>query len=692
MVKQWISLLLLLSLLAALLLPVSAAQHGWLDETEDEDAPPEPIPTVQTGFDPIWPADTSYEVSCLYYYQTGREHSCRYTYRNGIDIAGEGNALAVEDGVIEVVDYLYNSYGNYIVLLHDNGGRSIYAHLARTYVQEGQRVEQGEIIAKIGTSGKSAGVHLHYEYSLADPWLTFYKDKYYNKLYYEQNCLYNNEKYNDSKLICQWITDNFVQDEEYFYWNGKTPVMEQVDTAYPTPFWATLLTKQPVTAYQWIGGNEECSIAPGTECLIEAVYESGWCRVLLRWEEAKMGYLTVYVPTDSFFDPEAAPMDHRALADMSGWQDGDMATASAALSAGTAFTEVDQANGLLQVVAEVEPGVSRLLWIEHSGDALSGVSIGSNFTATLSDQAQENLLVLTEGSPVMADPLSVRSTAWSFDYQGDGRYTVSDPQSGAVLSAQSDGSVSMESASGSEATLWMLCGTGTEAVVLRAADQQVLSSREDGSLYLADYSGAEGQRFYLDSEMIYDLHYDGNGGSAYRDIETNLPYQSTVTVSNVVPEPVSYTLHFDVGEGEIQSKTYTPVFTGWNSRQDGSGSSYQAGDTLPILGPTKLYAQWEPLVLGALPTPSLEGYSFDGWYSESGIPMTDTSVLSHSATLYARWTPVKSVNVGLILLCIFAGLVLLVLLVIVFYYVQKKKNAQRQARLAARRHHSTPTK
>lgn len=227
MVKKCICLLILALLLAALLQPVSAAHRALLEPDKDDELPPEPIPTAQPAFDPIWPADTSYEISCLYYYQNGREHSCRYTYRNGLDIAGEGNALAVEDGVIEVVDYLYNSYGNFIVLLHDNGGRSIYAHLARTYVQEGQRVEKGEVIAKIGTTGNSAGVHLHYEYSLADPWLTFYKDKYYDKLYYEQNCLYNNERYNDSKLICQWICDNFVQDEEYFYWNGIQPEMEQ---------------------------------------------------------------------------------------------------------------------------------------------------------------------------------------------------------------------------------------------------------------------------------------------------------------------------------------------------------------------------------------------------------------------------------------------------------------------------------
>lgn len=688
MVKQWISLLLLLSLLVALPLPVGAAQQGWLGEAEDEDAPPEPIPTAQAGFDPIWPADTSYEVSCLYYYQTGREHSCRYTYRNGIDIAGEGNALAVEDGVIEVVDYLYNSYGNYIVLLHDNGGRSIYAHLARTYVQEGQRVEQGEIIARIGTTGKSAGVHLHYEYSLADPWLTFYKDKYYDKLYYEQNCLYNNENYNDNKLICQWITDNFVPDEEYFYWNGETPEMEQAGDAYPTPFWATLLTKQPVTAYQWIGGNEECSIAPGTECLIEAVYESGWCRVLLRWEEAKMGYLTVYVPTESFLDPQATPMDHLALSDMPGWLDSGMEAASATLSAGTAFTEVGHENGLLQVVAEVEPDVRRLLWIEHTGDDLTGVSIGSSFTATLSDPAQENLLVAGGSGPAMADPLSVQSTAWSFDYQGEGCYTISDPLTGNLLTVQADGSVRMQS--GGEGTRWMLCGVDAGALVLRTADQRVLSSREDGSLYLTDYSGAESQIFYLDCEMIYDLHYDGNGGSAYRDMETNLAYQSTVTVNDAVPEPVSYTLRFDAGEGDIQSRTYTPVFTGWNSRRDGSGSSYQAGDSLPILGPTKLYAQWEPLMLGELPGPEREGYSFEGWYTESGIRMTDTSVLSHSTTLYAHWTPVKGVNVGLILICILVGLILLAILVIAFYFVQKKKNAQRQARLTARRKGNTP--
>lgn len=695
MVKKSICLLLLLCLLTALLPQVSAAQPGTASirlDNEEEKEPPEPIPTIQPDFDPIWPADTSYEVSCLYYYQSGLPHSCRYTYRNGIDIAGEGNALAVEDGVIETVDYLYNSYGNYIVILHENGGRSIYAHLARSYVQEGDEVKQGDIIAVIGTSGKSAGVHLHYEYSLGDPWLNFFKDKYYDKLYYEQNCLYNNEKYNENKYICQWIRDNYVQDEEYFYWNGQTPVMEQEQTVYTTPFWATLMTKQPVTAYQYIDSNVECSIAPGTDCLIDAVYESGWCRVVLRWEEAKMGYLTVYVPTESFFDPEYTPMVHTALSDMQGWLDSDQETASATLPASTDFVEVGRDSTLIQVIAEVAKDEHRLLWVEHSGDSLEGLEIGSNFTATLSDQPLENLLVIGTDALAMADPLSVKNTAWGFVYQGNGYYTVSDPLTGSVLTVQNDGSVALSDAADTDASLWMLCGTQTEAVVLRSkADGSVLTFLEDGSLQLADFSGTAEQSFVLDCEMIYDLRYDGNGGSAHRSTESGLRYQQTVTVSDILPEPISYTLHFDANDGSSTvDKTYTPVFTGWNSRQDGSGSTYHAGDTLPILGTTTLYAQWERLELGELPTPERDGYTFDGWYTEAegGINMTATSVLSHSTTLYAHWTPERELDVGLLLLCILCGLILLVVLVIVFYFVQKKKNAKRQARLAARHKHS----
>lgn len=54
-------------------------------------------------------------------------------------------------------------YGNYIVLKHENGTQSLYAHLSKILVKKGIRVERGNEIGLVGTTGLSTGPHLHFE-------------------------------------------------------------------------------------------------------------------------------------------------------------------------------------------------------------------------------------------------------------------------------------------------------------------------------------------------------------------------------------------------------------------------------------------------------------------------------------------------------------------------------------------------
>src|SRR5690606_41967901 len=56
----------------------------------------------------------------------------------------------------------YRSYGRYIVLNHDGGGSSLYAHLSQRYAKECQRVKAGAKIGLSGDTGNSRGPHLHF--------------------------------------------------------------------------------------------------------------------------------------------------------------------------------------------------------------------------------------------------------------------------------------------------------------------------------------------------------------------------------------------------------------------------------------------------------------------------------------------------------------------------------------------------
>ena len=55
-------------------------------------------------------------------------------------------------------------YGNCIRLAHDDGNSSLYAHLSGFSCCVGEHVEKGQIIGYIGSTGKSTGPHLHFEY------------------------------------------------------------------------------------------------------------------------------------------------------------------------------------------------------------------------------------------------------------------------------------------------------------------------------------------------------------------------------------------------------------------------------------------------------------------------------------------------------------------------------------------------
>lgn len=54
-------------------------------------------------------------------------------------------------------------YGGYIVLQHDNGTYTVYAHMSDTVVHTGEKVKQGQKIGVIGDTGLATGVHLHFE-------------------------------------------------------------------------------------------------------------------------------------------------------------------------------------------------------------------------------------------------------------------------------------------------------------------------------------------------------------------------------------------------------------------------------------------------------------------------------------------------------------------------------------------------
>lgn len=107
-----------------------------------------------------WPVPYTHSISSYYEWRWGRMH-------NGIDIASggiSGQPIVASDGgtVIQAGDK-GDGYGNYVIIDHGNGYKTLYGHCSSLAVSYGQYVSQGETIGYVGSTGNSTGPHLHFE-------------------------------------------------------------------------------------------------------------------------------------------------------------------------------------------------------------------------------------------------------------------------------------------------------------------------------------------------------------------------------------------------------------------------------------------------------------------------------------------------------------------------------------------------
>lgn len=86
-------------------------------------------------------------------------------FHRGVDLDGNiGDPIyPIMNGVVEFHEYGKIGYGNNILINHQNGFTSRYAHLSKIEVKDGQEVTTGTVLGKVGSTGHSTGPHLHLE-------------------------------------------------------------------------------------------------------------------------------------------------------------------------------------------------------------------------------------------------------------------------------------------------------------------------------------------------------------------------------------------------------------------------------------------------------------------------------------------------------------------------------------------------
>lgn len=88
-----------------------------------------------------------------------------WEFHDGLDMANATGTpiYATAPGTVIRVIYGNTGYGHHVVISHEYGYQTLYAHCSKIFVRHGQYVEQGKLIAEVGATGNVTGPHLHYE-------------------------------------------------------------------------------------------------------------------------------------------------------------------------------------------------------------------------------------------------------------------------------------------------------------------------------------------------------------------------------------------------------------------------------------------------------------------------------------------------------------------------------------------------
>ncbi len=135
-----------------------SSQHTLPDSVPDPGAGPNqhtlPDASVEIRF--LWPLQG--KVSSSFGQRNGRPHE-------GIDITAPlgTDIKAAADGVVTRSGWGPGDYGKTVVITHQDGFETLYAHNSHNLVSEGARVTAGQVIGRVGRTGNATGNHVHFE-------------------------------------------------------------------------------------------------------------------------------------------------------------------------------------------------------------------------------------------------------------------------------------------------------------------------------------------------------------------------------------------------------------------------------------------------------------------------------------------------------------------------------------------------
>lgn len=140
-----------------------AAKKNTGTKVFDKDAIKYVVQTDETDpYEMIWPLPGDHRTYSKFGYRKAPTKGAS-TYHQGWDIGGEFGASIVSVLAGTAIEVSYNSSaGNYVKVEHESGFVTVYCHMSKQLVKQGDYVKQGQVIGLVGSTGVSTGPHLHF--------------------------------------------------------------------------------------------------------------------------------------------------------------------------------------------------------------------------------------------------------------------------------------------------------------------------------------------------------------------------------------------------------------------------------------------------------------------------------------------------------------------------------------------------
>ena len=135
----------------------------------------------------------------------------------------------------------------------------------------------------------------------------------------------------------------------------------------------------------------------------------------------------------------------------------------------------------------------------------------------------------------------------------------------------------------------------------------------------------------------FTITYDANGGTGAPGSQTK--YEGITLKLSATKPTRAHTVTLDYRTGKKETRTISATFKSWNTKADGKGTSYASGANYTADAAVTLYAQWTYGAVGELPSPTRDGYAFEGWFTAAsgGSAVNANTAVSGNMTIYAHW-------------------------------------------------------